>query len=196
MPHNKSTDKIYVTQIIGESKNKVTNNAKVIIQKKQSLKSTTTSKPKAINKVALKKDATEAKEVKQQFKHVKKVSRTLQDKLMSRQSKQQKKHSRKVSLPREFQKPVFKVKSITFPREEISSLKDKDVIVTTRVSDDYDKFQLGDVVKASQLGNREFRVIARCNISDVTEHPLFKELTYDQVDYLGEFDKIAVLTLA
>ena len=191
-----ATDKIYVTQIIGESKNKVTNNAKVIIQKKQSLKSTTTSKPKAINKVALKKDATEAKEVKQQFKHVKKVSRTLQDKLMSRQSKQQKKHSRKVSLPREFQKPVFKAKSITFPREEISSLKDKDVIVTTRVSDDYDKFQLGDVVKASQLGNREFRVIARCNISDVTEHPLFKELTYDQVDYLGEFDKIAVLTLA
>ena len=191
-----ATDKIYVTQIIGESKNKVTNNAKVIIQKKQSLKSTTTSKPKAINKVALKKDATEAKQVKQQFKHVKKVSRTLQDKLMSRQSKQQKKHSRKVSLPREFQKPVFKAKSITFPREEISSLKDKDVIVTTRVSDDYDKFQLGDVVKASQLGNREFRVIARCNISDVTEHPLFKELTYDQVDYLGEFDKIAVLTLA
>lgn len=85
------------------------------------------------------------------------------------------------------------IKKITFPSEEIDTLKKQDRIVTTRVNADYNKFFVDDLVR-TPWGDI-FKVTKREEISDVKDHPYFNELTDGQKKFLSEYDKIAVLTL-
>lgn len=85
------------------------------------------------------------------------------------------------------------IKEITFPSEEIDTLKKQDRIVTTRVSADYNKFFVDDLVQ-TPWGDI-FKVTKREEISDVKDHPYFNELTEGQKKFLSKYDKIAVLTL-
>lgn len=86
-----------------------------------------------------------------------------------------------------------KIKEITFPAEEIDTLKKQNRIVTTRVSADYNKFFVDDLVQ-TPWGDI-FKVTKREEISDVKDHPYFNELTEGQKKFLSKYDKIAVLTL-
>ena len=86
-----------------------------------------------------------------------------------------------------------KIKKITFPSEEIDTLKKQDRIVTTRVSADYNKFFVDDLVQ-TPWGDI-FKVTKREEISDVKDHPYFNELTEGQKKFLSKYSKIAVLTL-
>ena len=86
-----------------------------------------------------------------------------------------------------------KIKEITFPSEEIDTLKKQNRIVTTRVSADYNKFFVDDLVQ-TPWGDI-FKVAKREEISDVKDHPYFNELTEGQKKFLSKYDKIAVLTL-
>lgn len=86
-----------------------------------------------------------------------------------------------------------KIKEITFPSEEIDTLKKQDRIVTTRVSADYNKFFVDDLVQ-TPWGDI-FKVTKREEISDVKDHPYFNELTEGQKKFLSKYSKIAVLTL-
>lgn len=86
-----------------------------------------------------------------------------------------------------------KIKEITFPSEEIDTLKKQNRIVTTRVSADYNKFFVDDLVQ-TPWGDI-FKVTKREEISDVKDHPYFNELTEGQKKFLSKYDKIAVLTL-
>lgn len=86
-----------------------------------------------------------------------------------------------------------KIKKITFPAEEIDTLKKQNRIVTTRVSADYNKFFVDDLVQ-TPWGDI-FKVTKREEISDVKDHPYFNELTEGQKKFLSKYDKIAVLTL-
>ena len=86
-----------------------------------------------------------------------------------------------------------KIKKITFPSEEIDTLKKQDRIVTTRVSADYNKFFVDDLVR-TPWGDI-FKVTKREEISDVKDHPYFNELTEGQKKFLSKYSKIAVLTL-
>ena len=84
-------------------------------------------------------------------------------------------------------------KKISFPKKEIQIIKKQNRIITTRVSSDYDKFDVGDIVETPW--NVLYRVDKRQNITDIKDHPYYKELTEDQVDLLSRYSKIAVLTL-
>lgn len=86
-----------------------------------------------------------------------------------------------------------KIKEITFPSEEIDTLKKQNRIVTTRVSADYNKFFVDDLVR-TPWGDI-FKVTKREEISDVKDHPYFNELTEGQKKFLSKYSKIAVLTL-
>lgn len=86
-----------------------------------------------------------------------------------------------------------KIKEITFPSEEIDTLKKQNRIVTTRVSADYNKFFVDDFVR-TPWGDI-FKVTKREEISDVKDHPYFNELTEGQKKFLSKYSKIAVLTL-
>ena len=85
------------------------------------------------------------------------------------------------------------VKKIDFPADEIDSLKDRLSLVTTRVSDDFSKFAVGDTVIAPW--GKTYRVTSRIEIDDINDHPYYDELTQDQVEFLSDYDKIAVLQL-
>lgn len=86
-----------------------------------------------------------------------------------------------------------KIKEITFPSEEIDTLKKQNRIVTTRVSADYNKFFVDDLVR-TPWGDI-FKGTKREEISDVKDHPYFNELTEGQKKLLSKYAKIAVLTL-
>ena len=85
------------------------------------------------------------------------------------------------------------IKKITFPPSEIDTIKKQDRIITTRVSADYDKFFVGDLVETPW--NVIFKVVKRQEIKDITNHPFYSELTREQINFLSEYNKIAVLTL-
>lgn len=88
---------------------------------------------------------------------------------------------------------VANAKKIDFPADEIDNLKDRLSLVTTRVSDDFCKFELGDNVIAPW--GKTYRVTSRIEIDDINDHPYYDELTQDQVEFLSDYDKIAVLQL-
>lgn len=88
---------------------------------------------------------------------------------------------------------ITEIKEITFPSEEIDTLKKQNRIVTTRVSADYNKFFVDDLVQTPWRDI--FKVTKREEISDVKDHPYFNELTEGQKKFLSKYDKIAVLTL-
>jgi hypothetical protein len=88
---------------------------------------------------------------------------------------------------------VAGAKSIDFPEGEVESLRGRDVIVTHRVSDDFQKFHKGDAVRTSW--GDEYEVVGRDEIDDVSDSPYAEELTPGQYRFLSGYSMIAVLTL-
>lgn len=80
---------------------------------------------------------------------------------------------------------------IDFPKEEIPVLSKQKKFVTTRVSDDYNKYWYGDIVM-TPWGKR-YKIVKRLNITDIKDHPYYKELTKDQIKFLSKFNEICVL---
>ena len=87
-----------------------------------------------------------------------------------------------------------RVKHISFPQDEISGLRGKRRIITTRVSDDFARYHAGDAVVAP-WGDM-YNVAARVDIKRVNDHPYADFLTDEQRRLIGRFKRIAVLTLA
>lgn len=179
-----------------ESKNKITKRPDIITQKKQSLKVTTTDKAKKIDRqTAVQKDQTTPSKIPQVASKTVVMPKVIAKQLRSKESRMASKSTTKQQSLNDFKKPVLAVKAITFPKDEVNrELKERDLLVTTRVDAEYDKFQIGDIVRAPWKDL--YKVIGRRNISDVIQHPYFRELTDKQVKVLREYDKIAVLMLS
>lgn len=183
-----------VDSTMNESKNKLTAHPKMIQQKKMSLKTCTTEKADKI--IAIKVTAAKEKESKAKQGIFKKPidKKVIANQLRSRESKMQSKHIVSQKEVKDFKKAKIAVKNISFPRSEVKRLKTQIQIITTRVSDDYDKYQLGDIVKTPW--GAVYKVVGRRSISSVVQHPYKDELTDKQVEELKKYDKLAVLTLA
>jgi hypothetical protein len=84
-------------------------------------------------------------------------------------------------------------KEISFPENEVQDLRGKDSFWTTRVSDDFSRYRLGDMVRAPWGG---LYVIADEKVVDgVRNHPFYGELTQAQRDSLGKYGRMKVLRL-
>ena len=82
-------------------------------------------------------------------------------------------------------------KEISFPKDEIEKLKKQKTFITTRVSDDYDKYHRGDVVITPW--KVKYRIVKRVNIDNIKKHPYYNELTEEQKKFLSKYNKICVL---
>ena len=82
---------------------------------------------------------------------------------------------------------------IDFPRDEIPNLKNKKSFSTTRVSEDYNKYSVGNIVLTPW--NRQYKIVKRVDIQNVKQHPYYKELTKQQIDFLKKYNKLCVLWL-
>ena len=82
---------------------------------------------------------------------------------------------------------------IDFPKEEYASLKGRDIIVTHRVSDEYDMYRQGDYIRVPW--GHIYKCIYRMDIDDVKDSPHYDKLTPEQKKELSGYDKIAVLYL-
>lgn len=94
------------------------------------------------------------------------------------------------------------VKTISFPSSEWTELgkriTDGKKIITHRVSDDVDKYEVGDIVSANlglPNGRVYMRVAGKKLHGSVNDSPYFGKLTERQKSFLSRFRKIAVLTL-
>lgn len=74
------------------------------------------------------------------------------------------------------------VKMISFPKEEWERIQNQKIIYTTRISDDKDKYKIGDLVLAPW--GKHYNVIDRSVFDDVAQHPFKKDLTPTQIDLL------------
>lgn len=85
------------------------------------------------------------------------------------------------------------IKKIDFPENEIKKLKNQCRIVTTRVSKEYGKYGVGEVV--STPWNEPYVVINIEKINDIKQHPYYQCLTDDQIQLISKYKRISVLTL-
>ena len=88
---------------------------------------------------------------------------------------------------------VQQKKDISFPDEEIAYLSKQNHIVTHRVSDDANRFNVGDVVMPSW--GIAYRVSSKLMLDKVEDSPYVNDLTPQQLAFLDDFDEIAVLEL-
>ena len=84
-----------------------------------------------------------------------------------------------------------KIKMIEFPKNEIEELSKKNKFITTRVSDDYDRYFEGDIVETPW--NVNYKIVKRLNIDNIKKHPYYNELTERQKKFLSKYTKICVL---
>lgn len=85
------------------------------------------------------------------------------------------------------------IKNITFPEEEIVVLKLQDQIITTRVSAEYNKWNVGDICR-TPWGDL-FKITDVKKFKDVGNHPYLKELTPEQIALIGKYKKISLVTM-
>ena len=88
---------------------------------------------------------------------------------------------------------VQQKKDISFPDEEIADLSKQNHIVTHRVSDDANRFNVGDIVMPSW--GIAYRVSSKLMLDKVEDSPYVNDLTPQQLAFLDDFDEIAVLEL-
>lgn len=88
---------------------------------------------------------------------------------------------------------VQQKKDISFPDEEIVDLSKQNHIVTHRVSDDANRFNVGDVVLPSW--GISYKVSSKLMVDKVEDSPYINDLTPQQLAFLDDFDEIAVLEL-
>ena len=179
---------------MNESKNKVTSHPKVIQQKKMSLKVNTVKKADKI--VAAKTTAVAEKEHEIEQSRLEKPTekKVIANQLRCKPSKAPAKRTASQKEVKDFKQPKISMKKISFSKSEAAALKKQDQIVTTRVSDEYREYQLGDLVKAPW--GAVYKVVGRRSISSIAQHPYKAELTNEQIEKLKQYDKLAVLTLA
>ena len=84
-------------------------------------------------------------------------------------------------------------KKINFPDEEIEKLKNKALIITTRISQEYNRYSVKEIVKTPW--DDTYIIIKIEKINDVKKHPYYHELTHKQIQLISKYKKIAVLTL-
>ena len=84
-------------------------------------------------------------------------------------------------------------KEISFPEEEIPRLRGKDSFWTTRVSADFSKYGIGDIVMAPW--GRLYVVTKETVVDGVRNHPFYAELTPAQKEFLGQYRRMKVLRL-
>ena len=82
--------------------------------------------------------------------------------------------------------------NIDFPEEEIDTLKKQNKIITTRVSAEYNKYHVGDLIR-TPWGD-VFRVVDIKKFKDVKNHPYLDELTQDQIKLLNKYKKMNLVT--
>ena len=88
---------------------------------------------------------------------------------------------------------VQQKKDISFPNEEIAYLSKQNHIVTHRVSNDANRFNVGDIVMPSW--GIAYKVSSKLIIDKVEDSPYINDLTPQQLAFLDDFDEIAVLEL-
>ena len=69
------------------------------------------------------------------------------------------------------------IKAISFPDDEIPNLKGKRSFWTTRVSDDFWKYRIGDLVRTPWGGL--YAITKEIVVDDIDNHPFLRELTKD-----------------
>lgn len=85
------------------------------------------------------------------------------------------------------------MKKISFPDKELEQLAKQDKIVTHRVSAEFGKYQLGDIVEAPW--GQIYEVTGKRTIKSISQSPFAKFLTRDQLELLEQYDQIDVLRL-
>ena len=85
------------------------------------------------------------------------------------------------------------IKKIDFPSEEIKTLKERSCIITTRVSREYNRYSLGDIVQTPW--GKTYVVNKIEKINGIKNHPFYHELTPKQIQLISKYKKIDVLTL-
>ena len=88
---------------------------------------------------------------------------------------------------------IQNLKEITFPEEELADLSKRKHIVTHRVSDDVNQFNIGDIVETPW--RITYEVSNKTMINDISDSPYIKQLTKQQVDFLKDFNEIAIIEL-
>ena len=88
---------------------------------------------------------------------------------------------------------VQQKKDISFPDDEIAYLSKQNHIVTHRVSDDANRFNVGDIVLPSW--GIPYKVSSKLIVDKVEDSPYINDLTPQQLAFLDDFDEIAVLEL-
>lgn len=84
-------------------------------------------------------------------------------------------------------------KDISFPDEEIAQLSNQNHIITHRVSNDANRFNVGDVVMTSW--GIPYKVSSKLIVNKVEDSPYANDLTPQQLTFLDDFDEIAILEL-
>ena len=85
------------------------------------------------------------------------------------------------------------IKKISFPLSELEQLKNRSFIITTRVSKEYNRYHLGDILKSPWSDLYYVQKIEKINCID--DHPYYDELTNDQIQLISKYKKIDILTL-
>lgn len=88
----------------------------------------------------------------------------------------------------------FGEKEILFPQEEIQNIEYKNIIWTTRVDEDFDVFNVGDIVISPW--ETRYKIVQEIVIEDIFQHPFYVELTQSQIDFLDKYDRMKVLKLS
>ena len=85
------------------------------------------------------------------------------------------------------------IKEIHFPVEELEQLKGKTRIITTRVSREYNRYHIKEILKTPW---NELYIVAKVDkITDIKEHPFYHNLTKEQIQLISKYKKIDILTL-
>ncbi len=82
-----------------------------------------------------------------------------------------------------------------FPKNEINTLKKQKRIVTTRVSNEFGKYKLDQIIKTPW--NDLFRIIIITSFKDIKEHPYYSdpEFTEDMKKQVMKYDEFQVIIL-
>jgi hypothetical protein len=101
------------------------------------------------------------------------------------------------SVSKLFLESSSNIKLITFPKSEhkslIKRLKNNKQIITTRVSNEFDKYNINDIL-FSDLGY-ELKVLKIKNYQNIKEHPYYNELTKSQIDLIDKYSQFQVIWL-
>ena len=85
------------------------------------------------------------------------------------------------------------IKKIDFPVEEIAQLKNNNQLVTTRVSQEYNRYHIGEILESPW---KQLYIVANTQkIKNIQDHPYYTELTKEQIQLIAKYKRINVITL-